>query len=383
MGFERWYRRLIDLNERLVFFATAAKGTEGALRDELRQLRLRRIRADRGGVHFEGNRADGWRACLHSRIALRILQQLGTFTAVGSDGLYQAVRQINWALYLNPEVTVAVTSYCKDSVLTHTNYIAQVVKDAIVDQQRERLGQRPSVDRKDPDVHVFVHLVANELTIYLDLAGESLHRRGYRAEALAAPLKENLAAAILRLAKWDPETPFIDPMCGSGTLAIEAALRACNVAPGLLRPKMGFERWASFSKQEASVMAEMRAQAKAAVREASAPIMAMDIDPQAVELTLANAKLAGVKLAHAVQPLDKLALGTGPGLIAMNPPYGRRLAADSSLYNDIARLIARRRHWTVAVLAGDRSIERALPKATRWQGVFNGDLDSRVLMFES
>ena len=211
---------MIDLNERFVFFATAAKGTEGALRDELRELRLRRIRADRGGVHFEGNRADGWRACLHSRIALRILQQLGTFTAVGSDGLYQAVRQINWALYLNPEVTVAVTSYCKDSVLTHTNYIAQVVKDAIVDQQRERLGQRPSVDRKDPDVHVFVHLVANELTVYLDLAGESLHRRGYRAEALAAPLKENLAAAILRLAKWDPETPFIDPMCGSGTLAI-------------------------------------------------------------------------------------------------------------------------------------------------------------------
>ncbi len=371
-----------DSGERLAFFATAAKGTEGALRDELRELRLRRVRADRGGVHFEGGWSDGWRACLHSRIALRILHPLGTFDAVGGDGLYQAVRSIDWSRFLTPRTTLAVTAYCRDSALTHTNFIAQRTKDAIVDPLRERLGERPSVDRKDPDVHVFVHLVADRVTVYLDLAGESLHRRGYRANALEAPLKETLAAAILRLAKWDPERPFVDPMCGSGTLAIEAAMRACRVAPGLLRPRMGFERWASFSSEDARTMAWMRAQAREAARPAPAAIRALDVDPQAVELTRANARLAGVRIECVRQPIAALALSGEPGLIATNPPYGLRLATDAALYPEIAQVLLRQQGWDIAVLAGDRAIEQAMPRPDRWQAVFNGDLECRLLMYE-
>jgi putative N6-adenine-specific DNA methylase len=368
-------------SERLAFFATAAKGTEGALRDELRELRLRRIRADRGGVHFEGTWADAWRACLHSAIALRVLHPLGTFDAVGGDGLYAAVRSLDWTPYLTPAHTLAVTAFCRDSALTHTNFIAQRTKDAIVDPLRERLGARPSVDRKDPDVHVFVHLVKDRLTVYLDLAGESLHRRGYRANALEAPLKETLAAAILRLAGFDPGRPFADPMCGSGTLAIEAAMRAEGVAPGLLRRRMGFERWASFGPDEARTMAGMRERAREMRRPAAAPIRALDVDPQAVELARANARLAGVKVDCRRGPIAELALSGTSGLIATNPPFGLRLAASDALYGEMAQALARHRAWDVAVLAGDRAIERAMPRPDRWQGVFNGDLPCRLLMY--
>ncbi len=367
--------------ERLTFFATAAKGTEGALRDELRELRLRRVRADRGGVHFEGSWADAWRACLHSAVALRILHPLGTFDAVGGDGLYEAVRSVDWMPFLTPAHTLAVTAFCRDSALTHTNFIAQRTKDAIVDPLRERLGARPSVDRKDPDVHVFVHLVRDRLTVYLDLAGESLHRRGYRANALEAPLKETLAAAILRLGKFDPERPFVDPMCGSGTLAIEAAMRAEHVAPGLLRPRMGFERWASFGPEQARAMADMRDRARSARRPGLAPIIAQDVDPQAVELTRANARLAGVNVVCRRQPIVDLALSGPPGLIATNPPFGLRLQADDMLYTEMARVLARQREWDVAVLAGERAIDRAFRRPDRWQTVFNGDLECRLLMF--
>ncbi|HOI11516.1 MAG TPA: THUMP domain-containing protein, partial [Myxococcota bacterium] len=367
--------------ERLAFFATAAKGTEGALRDELRELRLRRVRADRGGVHFEGSWADAWRACLHSRIALRVLHPLGTFDAVGGDGLYDAVRTLDWTPYLTPAHTLAVTAFCRDSALTHTNFIAQRTKDAIVDPLRDRLGARPSVDRKDPDVHVFVHLVRDRLTVYLDLAGESLHRRGYRANAMEAPLKETLAAAILRLAGWDPERPFVDPMCGSGTLAIEAAMRAARVAPGLLRRRMGFERWASFGDAHARILADLRARARDAQRPPPAPILAMDVDPQAVELARANARLAGVRIECRRQAIPDLALDGPAGLIATNPPYGQRLQADAALYPAIATALGRHPAWDVAVLAGDRAIERALPRPDRWQAVFNGDLECRLLLY--
>lgn len=367
--------------ERLFFFATAAKGTEGALRDELRELRLRRVRADRGGVHFEGSWADAWRACLHSAVALRVLHPLGTFDAVGGDGLYDAVRSLDWTPYLTPAHTLAVTAFCRDSALTHTNFIAQRTKDAIVDPLRELLGARPSVDRKDPDVHVFIHLVKDRLTVYLDLAGESLHRRGYRANALEAPLKETLAAAILRLAGHDPDRPFVDPMCGSGTLAIEAAMRAERVAPGLLRRRMGFERWASFGPTEAGTMDALRTRAREARRPVTAPILALDVDPQAVELARANALLAGVKVECRRQPISDLALSGASGLIATNPPFGLRLAASDTLYREMADALWRHGAWDVAVLAGDRAIERAMPHPDRWQGVFNGDLACRLLMY--
>ncbi len=197
------------------FFATASKGTEPALRDELRELRFRRVRADRGGVHFEGDLGDAARACLWSRIALRILREVSSFDAGDEAALYEGARSLDWREWLTPQTTLAVRASCRSSHLTHSQYIAQKTKDAIVDTLREHLGARPSVDREDPDVGVTVHLLRDRATLYLDASGASLHERGWRGRAGAAPLRETLAAAVLRLSGWDRTQPLVDPMCGA------------------------------------------------------------------------------------------------------------------------------------------------------------------------
>ncbi|MDQ3037343.1 MAG: THUMP domain-containing protein, partial [Myxococcota bacterium] len=232
------------------FFVTCAAGTELALKDELRELRFRKVRADRGGVRFEGPWADGFRACLTSRIAIRVLAPIARFPAKDGDALYDGVRAIEWERWLSARHTLAVSAVSKASALTHTNFVAQRTKDAIVDRLRDLSGARPSVDRQDPDLAIFVHLAKDEAAVHLDLGGDSLHRRGWRTAIGEAPLKETLAAAMLRIAGWDREGPMIDPTCGSGTIAIEADLWARRVAPGLMRERFGIERWASHDERE-------------------------------------------------------------------------------------------------------------------------------------
>jgi putative N6-adenine-specific DNA methylase len=364
------------------FFATAAKGTEPALRDELRELWLPKVRCDRGGVQFEGTWEHAWKACLHSRVALRVLAVLGRFDAKGGDALYEAVRSIDWEPYLTPRHTLAVSAHCRSSELTHTNFIAQRTKDGIVDPLRDRLGERPSVDRKDPDVHIFMHLVKDVATVYLDLAGESLHRRGYRAEAMDAPLKENLAAAMLRLAGWNRQTPFLDPMCGSGTLAIEAALWAGNVAPGLLRKRMGFQRWALFDDSQSRAWQGIMQEARQAIRTDIPPIMAADVDPRAVERTRANARLAGVRIEAVRRSIRDTVPLDPPGLVALNPPYGHRIESEAELHREMSGALQGLEGHTIAILAGNRVIETVLKRRPdKWWLVFNGDLPCRLLLY--
>src|SRR6266542_4203007 len=214
------------------FFATCAKGTEGALRRELVALGLRHVRGDRGGVSFEGPLEAGMRACLHARTAMRILLELARFPAPTQEALYEGTRAIAWEEWLTARTTLAVEASVTSSAITHSGYAALKVKDAIVDRLRDKLGARPDVDPKDPDFAVVLHLARGEAAISLDLAGEPLHRRGYRAQTTIAPLKETLAAAVLALGGADPELPFVDPMAGSGTLAIEHALRARRACRG-------------------------------------------------------------------------------------------------------------------------------------------------------
>ncbi|HEU4536635.1 MAG TPA: THUMP domain-containing protein, partial [Polyangiaceae bacterium] len=228
----------------LAFFASAAKGTEAALGDELDELGLRQVRVARGGVHFRGPWEDGWCACLLSRIALRVLHPLASFDAPDGAALYEGARAIDWEPYLGARHTLAVSAVGGNEGLRNTQFVAQKTKDAIVDQVRDREGERPSVDRVDPDLRVFVRVEGRRATAYADLAGESLHRRGYRAHVGGAPLKETLAAALLRLAGYRGDRPLCDPLCGAGTIVIEAAQVAQGVAPGLRRRRFGFERWA-------------------------------------------------------------------------------------------------------------------------------------------
>src|SRR5919202_125404 len=276
------------------FFATCAKGTEGALRRELSGLRRHAVRVERGGVAFEGDLEAGLRACLHARTAMRILLPLATFPAPDAAALYDGARTVEWKSWLTARTTLAVEATVRDSAITHSGFAALKVKDAVVDALRDALGARPDVDPKDPDVRIVLHLARDTADLALDLAGEPLHRRGYRAAMTPAPLKETLAAAVLALGGVDPARPFVDPMCGSGTLAIEHALAARRIAPGLGRA-FGFQRWPVYRGALQSAWDRMKEAARTeALPAAPAPILARDLHAKALEAARRNASAAGV-----------------------------------------------------------------------------------------
>jgi putative N6-adenine-specific DNA methylase len=365
------------------FFATAAKGTEPALRDELRELRLPRVRADRGGVHFEGQMIDAARACLESRVAVRVLLEVATFDAPDAAALYEQARAVDWGAWLTPRTTLAVRASCRSSRLTHSQFVAQKTKDAVVDVLRDRFGSRPSVDRDDPDVLLAVHVARDRATLYLDVGGASLHERGWRMHAGAAPLRETLAAAVVRLSGWDRRCPLVDPMCGAGTLAIEAAAWSRRIAPGLARERFGFERWATHDGGERARMSALREETRAARRGDGPPVLASDADPRAVELTRANARKAGVDIAVEQRDVRDLAPLEPPGLVVTNPPYGERIAAEGALYEDMARAFRRMRGHSLAVLAGSPALGRALRRdPDRWWILYNGAIECRLLVFD-
>jgi 23S rRNA G2445 N2-methylase RlmL len=357
------------------FFATAAKGTEPALRDELRELRFRGVRADRGGVHFEGDAEEGFRACLWSRIAVRLLTPLASFDAPHERAFYDAVRVVDLSEVLTPKQTLIVSAAVRSSRLTHTEYLSQLTKDAVVDRIRDRTGLRPSVDKHAADVHLFVHLVKDVATLYLDFAGEPLHRRGFRITGAEAPIKETLAAAVLRYSGWDRKTPLCDPLCGSGTLLIEAGLWAKNLAPGLSREKFGFERWANFDPNAREKLEALKAEARAAVNPELPLLSGRDASAEAVAQTMAAAQRASIALDVSVQELGDHVTFEAAGAIVANPPYGRRLERSSELTRELARLVDRHQQARVALLmASEQPIGHTRRRPEPPREVFNGNI---------
>ncbi len=388
------------------FFATCAKGTEGALRRELSGLHLPEVRGDRGGVSFQGELEAGMRACLHARSAMRVLLELARFPAPSADALYEGVRAVPWQDWLTVRTTLAVEATVGSSAITHSGFAALKVKDAVVDALREVLGARPDVDPKDPDVRIVLHLQRDQATLSLDLAGAPLHRRGYRAAMTEAPLKETLAAAALLLGGVDPALPFVDPMAGSGTLAIEHALRARRIAPGLGRP-FGFQRWPAYRGGPQSLWDRMKAEARAAVLpRAPAPIVARDGHPRAVEALRRNAGAAGVLPDLTIAKADARDLQpiADEGTLVSNPPYGERLggkgrrgSADepptpgqaivaekklAGFYRGLAEMLARHRGWTVVLLSGNPLLQRAIPAQPEVDHrLWNGPLEVHLLRY--
>ncbi len=361
---------------------TAAKGTEPALRDELREHGFSAVRADRGGVRFEGDWLAGFRACFVSRIGVRVLLSVLSFECPDEDALYAGVRRYDWSELLSPKQTLAVSAVSRDSRLTHTQYISQRTKDAIVDQQRERSGARSSVDLRDADLNVFVHLAKNHANVHLDLAGVSLHKRGYRLETGDAPLKENLAAALVRYSGWDRQQPFVDPMCGAGTIAIEAAGYGRDLAPGLARERFGFERWANHDESRRRAVADLRRELAARAKREGPPILASDSSPEALTAAQKNARRAGVTI-----ELSRRQLGdvreTGPGAIVSNPPYGHRLKADPELARELSRLVDRHPdHYIALLMAADQRFGRTRRRPESPRSVFNGDLECVIRLYQ-
>jgi len=366
--------------------ATCARGTEGALRRELAALGFRRVKGARGAVELEGSVEDGMRACLWSRTAMRVLLPLARFPAPDAAALYDGARGVDWTEWLTARTTLAVEATGTTPALTHTGFSALKVKDAVVDALRERLGARPDVDVRDPDVRVVLHLARGEGELSLDLAGGPLHRRGWRAVTTEAPLKETLAAAVLVLGGVARDLPFLDPMCGSGTLAIEQALAARGMAPGLGRA-FGFQRWPGYRGALQSAWDRLREEARAAaLPRAPAPIRARDASPEAVEAARRNAAAAGVAGDVAVELGDarKAEPGAPAGTVCTNPPYGERLGSRplqlAGFYRGLGEALRRFHGWRAVLLSGNPLLDRelGLPIESTHR-LWNGPLEVRLL----
>jgi len=374
------------------FFAICPRGLEPLLTEELRALGAQFLAPESGGVGFAGAMKTAYAANLHSRIASRVLWQVATGEYGDERDLYEQAQAIAWERHFDSEQTLRVDVNASRSPLRSLEFATLRIKDAIVDRLRDETGARPSIDRARPDVRVFAYLDERRLTLYLDLSGEPLFKRGWRAEKGEAPLKENLAAGLLMLAGWTPEVPLLDPFCGSGTIAIEAALIAARRAPGLDR-RFGFERLAGF---DAAAWRDLKAQAAAAIDDtARARIAGTDISTRVIETARGNARLAGLQSwlddgrltlaagdARETQPI------AAQGMIVTNPPYGEQSAPKSAtvpaLMRDFGdRMKASLPGWTAWLLSADRDLPRQMRlHETRKTVLFNGALECRLFRFE-
>lgn len=378
----------------LDFFATTPKGVEPLLADELQQLGARGVRVERGGVAFQGELAIAYRSCLWSRVANRILLPLAAFPAATPEELYAGVQAIPWEEQLAPDGTLAVDFTSGGSRISHTQFGAQKVKDAVVDRLRDRFGRRPSVARDRPDVRINCHLHNDRATVYVDLSGDSLHRRGYREATVIAPLKENLAAALLLKADWPAIAAaggaLLDPLCGSGTLPIEAALLAADCAPGLQRDYWGFLNWRGHQPTLwRELLAEATARREQGLRR-TPPLFGYDRDPRAVRGALMNAGRAGVQslITFGCRELGDIEPppAVTPGLVIVNPPYGERLGEVEELEPLYARLgdwlKSRCQGWKAAVFTGNPDLGKRMGlRARKVNAFYNGALPCKLLGF--
>lgn len=340
-----------------------------------------------GGVTFRGPIALGLRATLWSRIAMRVLMSIGSGPAEGPNPLYASTRALPLLQWFTPRHTISVHARVADVALSHSKYAALKVKDAIVDTLRDRFGSRPSV-APDPDIDVVVHVRDGVAYFYLDLAGAPLNQRGYRRRDVEAPLKENVAAALLRYSGWDGRAPLHDPTCGSGTIAIEAASIATDLAPGLSRG-FRFERWPHFAALEATWTA-LRAEAQERRRpQLRGAIVASDRDPKAVAATRTNLGVAGFQgvIVRQADARDVAPL-LGGGYFVFNPPYGERIGgsdeAVGKLYDALGeRMMSTPGHTAALITTASALRGHFAPRPVRVARVLNGPLRCEMAVFAS
>lgn len=381
------------------FFATAPRHLESLLADELLALGLAGVKEARGGARFSGPLAEAYRACLWSRVANRVLLPLARFPATDSDSLYAGVAAVPWEEHLSPRGSFVVQFDGAADGISHSQFGALRVKDAIVDRFRARCGERPSVDRATPDLRVQAYLHREQVTLSLDLSGDSLHLRGYRRLGSAAPLKENLAAAILLRAGW-PElaaagAALVDPLCGSGTLCLEGALIAADIAPGLGHRHWGLTGWRGHEPATwEALLAEARERRRAGLARLAAEggaIRGYDRDPAAIRAAHDNLTRAGLggRVQFECRELREAAPGRADdrGLVVTNPPYGERLGEAAELpglYALLGQVLRERfRGWRAAILTGNPELGHALGlRAQGYHSLYNGPLPCRLLHFE-
>ena len=304
-------------------------GLEPVLAKELAQLGASDVQVGRRMVSFMGDKELMYRANFQLHTAIRILKPIKHFKALSADDVYNGVKDIDWSEYIGLEKTFAVDSVVFSEEFRHSKFVAYKVKDAIVDQFRERTGKRPNISISNPDIRLHIHIAEDQCTLCLDSSGESLHRRGYRQESVEAPLNEVLAAGMILMTGWQGDCDFIDPMCGSGTLLIEAALIAHNMAPGLFRKEYAFEKWPDFDADLFDKIYNDDSQE----REFHHHIYGYDIDIKAVNTARLNAKAAGLTSDITVEEQDfkDFVKPREKSIIVCNPPYGERISTPDLL----------------------------------------------------
>src|ERR1044071_4288131 len=368
------------------FFATCPRGLELTLADELRGLNAQKIHAVGGGVLFSGDYWLCYRANLESRIASRILWRIAGGSYRNEQDIYQLSFAPRWTQWLEPKRTIRVDVSAIHSPLTSLNYVTLKIKDAICDKIRLLSGRRPSVNTRVPDVPIQAHLTDREFTLYLDTSGEPLFKRGLRRTTGEAPLRENLAAGILRLAGWHPDIALLDPMCGGATILVEAALLALDIAPGLGR-QFAFEKLTNF---DARRWRELRRQTAARQKPKKfLSIYGSDIDPAALKAARANLAAAGVEECVTLQCANVLDI-TAPareGIIVSNPPYGVRLGEQQTLaefYPRLGDLLKKQfAGWRAYLLSADMRLPKLIHLATSKRiPLFNGALECRLFEYQ-
>lgn len=370
------------------FIAFTSRGLVDSLFEELQGMGITELEKTPGGVSFESNWAGCYRVNLRSRVATRVILTVLDFVAYNQDDLYNNIKKHDFTKYIDLRQTFAVDATANSPIFRDQRFVALKVKDAIADQFREKFGERPNVDSDKPDLVVHIKVVDNKVSVGIDTSGASLFKRGYRVQTVEAPLKEHVAAALVDMSGWDGKVPLVDPMCGSGTILIEAALKKLRVPPGSHRKRFAFQRLKGFQAETWDKEVE-EALAQETEWGESPQLFGFDMDRKAIVAAVDNAKAAGVD-EHIVfkrGTVDMIEAPPEKGIVIVNPPYGVRLG-DPDLLKDSYRdlgfaLKTKFKGWTAWVLSGDAELPGFMGlKSTRRIPVYNGPIECRFLKYE-
>jgi putative N6-adenine-specific DNA methylase len=364
------------------FFATCPRGLEALLADELLAQRALKIVVTDGGVSFEGNLETMYRVNLHSRIATRIMSRVGQGSYTSEEDIYKATFKLNWPSWFKVNQTIRVKVTGVKCPLKSLDFVTLRIKDAVCDRFREEGALRPSVSVRDPDVRIHAYLTQDQYQLYLDTSGAPLYQRGFRDVSVIAPLRENLAAGIIMLSGWIPGTPFLDPMCGSGTFLIEAAMMAVNQPPGMKRT-FGFQKLTNYDE---SLWKKIETEAMNKMKPIEfLDIYGSDMDLRAVRVARHNLKVAGLEEVAKVMQSDfiKLEPPASEGTLVTNPPYGQRIGEDEDL-KEVYPVWAKHMKesfggWDTYFLTADLEMPKDMRlKPTKKTPLFNGALECRL-----
>ena len=369
---------------RFKIVAKTLHGLEDVLAEEIKAIGADDVETGRRMVSFSGDKSILYKANFFCRTALRILKPVSEFKADDADAVYQEVKKIEWDKYLSTEKTFAVDAVVYSESFNHSKFVAYRTKDAIADYFNEKYEKRPSVRVNNPDVYINIHISHNDCTVSLDSSGESLHKRGYRVSQVDAPLNEVLAAGMILKTGWRGESDFLDPMCGSGTLLIEAAMIALNIAPGIFRKEYAFERWPDFDRD----LLDEIYNDESGEREFEFKCIGSDISPMAIEKATKNVHSASLSkyIELKVMPFQQYTEASHPGILVMNPPYGERISA-----NDIFELYAMIGERLKHVFSGynawilsykDECFDKIALRPKHRMSLMNGDLECEYRCYE-